>query len=152
MLRPFRGSADDIEEFWKKFQVVAKIQKWTTAKDRMAHLPLYLSGDAFSVSSELSKVGQRTKRSMPPTIFFYVAWRGQCEVWTKEETLSCCSANVVYAITYTACNAVYIGKTGCLLREQMNRHRHSVNHARSPGNLDMSLYRIVWLPPVSLKH
>ena len=58
VLRPFRGTADELEEFWKKFQVVAKIQKWTTAKDRMAHLPLYLSGDAFSVWSELSEVDQ----------------------------------------------------------------------------------------------
>ena len=33
--------------------MVAKIQKWTTAKYRMAHLPLYLPGDAFSVWSEL---------------------------------------------------------------------------------------------------
>ena len=58
VLRPFRGSADELEEIWKKFQVVAKIQKWTTAKDRMAHLPLYLSGDAFSAWSELSEVNQ----------------------------------------------------------------------------------------------
>ena len=58
VLRPFRGSADELEEFWKKFQVVAKILKWTTGKDRMAHLPLYLSGDAFSVWSELSEVDQ----------------------------------------------------------------------------------------------
>ena len=58
VLHPFRGSADELEEFWKKFQVVAKIQKWMTAKDRMVHLPLYLSGDAFSVWSELSEVDQ----------------------------------------------------------------------------------------------
>ena len=56
VLRPFGASADELEEFWKKFQVVAKIQKWTTAKDRMAHLPFFLSGDAFSVWSELSEV------------------------------------------------------------------------------------------------
>ena len=41
---------------------------------------------------------------------------------------SCRSSNVVYAIVCTACNAVYIGETGCLLRERMNGHRYSVNH------------------------
>ena len=45
-------------------------------------------------------------------------------------TFSCRSANVVYAITCTACNAVHIGETGCLLRERMNGHRCSVKHGQ----------------------
>ena len=36
----FRRRAEDFDEFWKKFQVVARIQKWTEEEDRMAHLPL----------------------------------------------------------------------------------------------------------------
>ena len=53
-LRPF-GGQEDLEEFWQKFQVVGKIQKWTTAKDRMAHLPLYLAGDAFTVWRQIEE-------------------------------------------------------------------------------------------------
>ena len=41
---------------------------------------------------------------------------------------SCRSSNVVHAIICTACNAVYIGETGCLLRERMNGHRYSSKH------------------------
>ena len=29
--------------------------------------------------------GRSESQSMPPKIFFNVAWRGLCEVWTKEE-------------------------------------------------------------------
>ena len=69
--RPFCGRAEDFDEFWKKFQVVARIQKWTEEEDRMAHLPLYLSGDAFSVWSEMcasdqgdeEKVKERLQKS-----------------------------------------------------------------------------------------
>ena len=43
VLHFFKGSADELEEFWKKFQVVAKIQKWTTEKDKVANLPFFLS-------------------------------------------------------------------------------------------------------------
>ena len=53
VLRPFRGRQDEFDEFWKKFHVVARIQKWEDAEARMNHLPLYLSGDAFSVWSEM---------------------------------------------------------------------------------------------------
>ena len=71
VLRPFRGCAEDFDEFRKKFQVVARIRKWTEEEDRMAHLPLYLSGDAFSVWSEMSasdqgdeeKVKERLRKS-----------------------------------------------------------------------------------------
>ena len=28
VLRPFRGRQDEFDEFWKKFHVVARIQKW----------------------------------------------------------------------------------------------------------------------------
>ena len=56
-LRPF-GGQEDLEEFWQKFQVVGKIQKWTTAKDRMAHLPLYLAGDAFTVWRQIEESDQ----------------------------------------------------------------------------------------------
>ena len=41
---------------------------------------------------------------------------------------SCRSANGVYVIACTAWNAVYIGETGCLLRERMNWHRYSLKH------------------------
>ena len=56
-LRPF-GGQEDLEECWQKFQVVGKIQKWTTAKDRMAHLPLYLAGDAFTVWRQIEESDQ----------------------------------------------------------------------------------------------
>ena len=57
-LRAFRGQDDDLDEFWQKFRVVGKIQKWTTGKERMAHLPLYLSGDAFTVWSQMEDADQ----------------------------------------------------------------------------------------------
>ena len=57
-LRAYCGQCDDLEEFWPKFQVVGKIQKWSTGKDRMAHLPLYLSGDAFTVWSQMDDAGK----------------------------------------------------------------------------------------------
>ena len=41
---------------------------------------------------------------------------------------SCRSAHVLYAITCTACYAVCIGETGCLLRERMNGYRYSLKH------------------------
>ena len=57
-LRAFRGQDDDLDEFWQKFRVVGKIQKWTTGKERMAHLPLYLSGDTFTVWSQMEDADQ----------------------------------------------------------------------------------------------
>ena len=53
-LKPFRDRSDDFDEFWQKFQVVCKIQKLATGKDRMGYLPLYLSGEAFTVWSGMS--------------------------------------------------------------------------------------------------
>ena len=41
---------------------------------------------------------------------------------------TCTSTNVIYAITCTACTAVYIGETGCTLRERMTGHRYTVAH------------------------
>ena len=56
-LRAFSGQ-EDLEEFWQKFQVVGKIQKWSTGKERMAHVPLYLSGDAFTVWRQMATADQ----------------------------------------------------------------------------------------------
>ena len=36
---------------------------------------------------------------------------------------TCASTNVVYLLTCTACQAAYVGETGCTLRERMNGHR-----------------------------
>ena len=40
VLRPFRGRQDEFDEFWKKFHVVARIQKWEDAEARMNHSPI----------------------------------------------------------------------------------------------------------------
>ena len=64
VLRPFRGRQDEFDEFWKKFNVVARIQKWEDAEARMNHLPLYLSGDAFSVWSEMSESDQMNEETV----------------------------------------------------------------------------------------
>ena len=59
-VRSFRGKEDEnLDEFWQKFQVVAKIQKLTTGEDRMHYLPLYLSGDAFTVWSSMSEADKK---------------------------------------------------------------------------------------------
>ena len=39
---------------------------------------------------------------------------------------TCTSTNVIYAITCTACTAVYIGWTECTLRDRMTRHLYTV--------------------------
>ena len=57
VLRPF-GGQEDLEEFWQKSQVVGKIHKWSSVKDRMAHLPLYLAGNAFTVCRQMDKSDQ----------------------------------------------------------------------------------------------
>ena len=64
VLRPFRGRQDEFDEFWKKFHIVARIQKWEDAEARMNHLPLYLSGDAFSVWSEMSESDQMNEETV----------------------------------------------------------------------------------------
>ena len=64
VLRPFRGRQDEFDEFWKKFHVVARIQKCEDAEARMNHLPLYLSGDAFSVWSEMSESDQMNEETV----------------------------------------------------------------------------------------
>ena len=50
---------------------------------------------------------------------------------------TCTSTNVIYAITCTACTAVYtyIGETGCTLRERMAGHRYTRRAQRGhPGS------------------
>ena len=59
LLRPFRGRDDNLDEFWQKFQVVAGIQKLESSAARMAVLPLYLSGDAFTVWCEMASGDQK---------------------------------------------------------------------------------------------
>ena len=49
---------------------------------------------------------------------------------------ACRSANVVYAITCTACNVMYIGETGCLLRERVKGHRYSLKHKQDTPAAD----------------
>ena len=41
---------------------------------------------------------------------------------------TCASTNVVYPLTCTACQAAYVGETGCTLRERMNGHRSAINN------------------------
>ena len=53
-VRPYRGGQDDLDSFWAKFQVVAVLQKWDTGEKRMANLPLFLDGEAFTVYNEMS--------------------------------------------------------------------------------------------------
>ena len=52
-VRPFSGRDGDLQEFWVKFQVIGKIKMWADGKARMEHMPLYLTGDAFSVWSQM---------------------------------------------------------------------------------------------------
>ena len=55
---------------------------------------------------------------------------------SPQRKFACRSANVVYAIACTACNAVYIGETGCLLRERVNGHRYSLKHKQDTPAAD----------------
>ena len=41
---------------------------------------------------------------------------------------TCASTNVVYLLTCTACQAAYVGETGCTLRERMNGHRSAIEN------------------------
>ena len=41
---------------------------------------------------------------------------------------TCASTNVVYLLTCTACQAAYVGETGCTLRERMNGHRSAIKN------------------------
>ena len=59
LLRPFRGTEDNFDEFLKKFKVVARIRKIDSAENRMAYLPLYLAGDAFTVWGEMAEADQK---------------------------------------------------------------------------------------------
>ena len=42
---------------------------------------------------------------------------------------TCASTNVVYLLTCTACQAAYVGVTGCTLRERKNGHRSAINNS-----------------------
>lgn len=57
-LRPFRNREDNLDEFWQKFQVVCNLQKHADGKARMGVLPLYLTGEAFTVWSTMEKADQ----------------------------------------------------------------------------------------------
>ena len=61
VMRTYRGAEDNLEELWQKFKVVGKIQKWADGKTRMEHLTLYLTGDAFSVWSEMDSTDKRMR-------------------------------------------------------------------------------------------
>ena len=41
---------------------------------------------------------------------------------------TCASTNVVYLLTCTACQAAYVGETGCTLWERMNGHRSAIKN------------------------
>ena len=58
-LRPFRGGRDDLSEFWAKFSVVADLQKWDSDEKKMANLPLYLEGEAFTVWNEMAAADKK---------------------------------------------------------------------------------------------
>ena len=53
-LRPYRGAKDDLDQFWRKFEVTATLQKWTDDTKKMENLPLFLESEAFLVWDELS--------------------------------------------------------------------------------------------------
>ena len=53
-IRPYRGKQDDFDEFWAKFLVLAKANKWADDAAKAEHLPLFLSGQAFTVVTQLS--------------------------------------------------------------------------------------------------
>ena len=53
-LRPFGGQNDDLDAFWAKFGVTVTLQKWDDDATKMANLPLFLEGEAFTVWNELS--------------------------------------------------------------------------------------------------
>ena len=55
VLRPFRNREDNLDEFWQQFLVVCKLQKLSDEKARMGTLPLYLSGEAFTVWSSMEE-------------------------------------------------------------------------------------------------
>ena len=41
---------------------------------------------------------------------------------------TCQSSSIIYLISCTLCNAVYVGETGCKLRERMTGHRSAINN------------------------
>ena len=41
---------------------------------------------------------------------------------------TCKSTSLIYLISCMACNAVYVGETGCHLHERMNGHRFAIKH------------------------
>ena len=45
-----------------------------------------------------------------------------------KDSFTCKSSSVIYFISRTACNAAYVGETGCRLHERMNGHRHSIKN------------------------
>ena len=58
-LRAYRGDTNDLAAFWKKYEVVARLNQWTSAEQEAANLPLFLDGEAFIVYSELSEYDQK---------------------------------------------------------------------------------------------
>ena len=67
-VRPYRGSADDFDLFWRKFMVAANLQKWDTDEKRLANLPLFLEGDAFLVWDELSDDDKKSAAVVKQTL------------------------------------------------------------------------------------
>ena len=51
-----------------------------------------------------------------------------CQNHEVRRSFSCGSSSVVYVVSCSACNAVYIGETGCTLRTRMTQHRSSIRH------------------------
>ena len=47
-LKPYRGK-DDLEAFWSKFMVLAKVNKWDNEEVQMSYLPLLLDKAAYTV-------------------------------------------------------------------------------------------------------
>ena len=58
-LKPYRGKEDDLEAFWSKFMVLAKVNKWNDDETKMTHLPLMLDRGAYLVFDALSDTDKK---------------------------------------------------------------------------------------------
>ena len=64
VLRPYRGSGDDWEQFWSKFTVLAEVSGWDTEAKMMARFPLFIDGPAFLVFSKMAEGDKKKKEKV----------------------------------------------------------------------------------------
>ena len=57
-----------------------------------------------------------------------VQYAASRDTFTVKRHFTCTSSSVVYLILCSICDAVYVGETGCLLRERFTQHRYTVCH------------------------